>query len=408
MAGIDEIGRLIEALSCLRNNINTTAKQTWYVEKTHGGANYQGTREHPFNTIAAAINAAAAGDTIRIAEGTGSYDEAVSIPAGLTGLRVICEPGVYLINTTPGTVVAIAAALVYWEGGTIETNGQTGMEVNGEFFTGKDIRVYNSNIGFDMNAAHPLLINCRTNETAASGFDISEDSGYYVNCACHGAAASRGFYLSHTNAHNNIFVRCATLGCTAGGYETVAGADENLFDHCSQSILCAGPTDGGASNTWANHNQDSQIAAGNTLQEDLAAIEALIAATAIGKAQIAATTIDLNQAAGTYDLFTGTAQDVIVEGLVIRMPNIVAGGALTSISIQTDDATPVVFVTAAEGAVANLTAEAQLSWAPASGIALIKVGTKIRLTIGGGAHGVAYVCDVIAVCRAVVDGGYLA
>ena len=139
-----------------------------------------------------------------------------------------------------------------------------------------------------------------------------------------------------------------------------------------------------------------------------AIINAINEATLIGKSQIAPTTIDLDQAAATYDLFTGTTQDVIVEGLVIRTPNIVCGGALTSIYIQTDDATPQIFITAVEGAVANLTAEAQLSWAPASGIALIKVGKKIQLTIAGGAHGVAYVCDVVARCRSVVSGGYLA
>ena len=124
----------------------------------------------------------------------------------------------------------------------------------------------------------------------------------------------------------------------------------------------------------------------------------------IGKLQMAATTIDLNQAAGSYDLFTGTTQDVVVERLVIRTPNIVAGGALTSISIQTDDATPQIFIDAADGVVANLTAEAQLGYV---GIALIKTGTKIQLTIAGGAHGAAYVCDVIAEYRAIVTGGYL-
>jgi len=271
MAGIDEIGRLIETVNSLRSNIGTKPRQKWYVDQTNGGANFDGlSRISAFSTIGAAVNAAAAGDIIHIAEDT--YDEAISIPAGKTGLQVVCEPGVYLINTTPGTVVAIAAAVVYWEGGIIETNGQTGMEINGQWFTGKDIRVYNCNIGFDMNSDHPLLINCRTNETAASGFDISEDSGYYINCACHGVAASRGFYLSHTNAHNNIFKKCSTLGCTAAGYETVAGADENLFSFCSQSSLCAGPTDAGANNTWAHHVEDSQITAGNTVQEDLSGV----------------------------------------------------------------------------------------------------------------------------------------
>lgn len=268
---IDEEGRIRQTLEAILSNIGTTPRHQWYVDHTSGNDNYDGlSRESAFSTIGAAVTAADDGDIIHIAEDT--FDEAISIPAGKNGLRIICEPGVYLINTTPGTVVAIASDVVYWEGGIIETNGQTGMEVNGDWFTGKDIRVYNSAIGFDMNGAHPLMINCRTNECSAAGFDVSEDSGHYYFCDVHGAAASRGFYLSHTNAHNNIFKYCATLGCTAGGYETVAGADENIFDHCSQSSLCAGPTDAGANNSWPGFSEDSQITAGQSAAQDRADI----------------------------------------------------------------------------------------------------------------------------------------
>lgn len=119
----------------------------------------------------------------------------------------------------------------------------------------------------------------------------------------------------------------------------------------------------------------------------------------------ASKTIDLNQVIGTYDLFTGTNQDVQVESLVLRTPNIVAGGALTSISIQTDDATPQIFISSAAGAVANLTAEAQLT---ADTPIMIKTGKKIQLTIAGGAHGVAYVCDVVVNYKAITQGGSLA
>ena len=119
---------------------------------------------------------------------------------------------------------------------------------------------------------------------------------------------------------------------------------------------------------------------------------------------LASTTIDLNQIAATYDLLTGTNQDVQVDSLIIRMPNIVAGGAITSISIQTDDATPQVFVSSAAGAVANLTAEAQLA---SNSPILIKTGKKIQLTITGGAHGVAYVCDVVVNYKAIIQGGVL-
>lgn len=58
------------------------------------------------------------------------------------------------------------------------------------------------------------------------------------------------------------------------------------------------------------------------------------------------------------------------------------------------------------GVGADPTDEAQLAW---TGAALLDAGTgaKIRLTIAGGASGVARVCDVIAKYRAVVSGGLL-
>jgi len=123
------------------------------------------------------------------------------------------------------------------------------------------------------------------------------------------------------------------------------------------------------------------------------------------KVRSAVATIDLNQAIGTYDLFTGTTQNVKVESLIIRMPDLAAGGALTSISIQTNDNTPQVFISAALGAVANLTAQAQLG---CDSPIIVTTGKKIQLTIAGGAHGVAYSCTVRAYYRAEVAGGYLA
>lgn len=126
-----------------------------------------------------------------------------------------------------------------------------------------------------------------------------------------------------------------------------------------------------------------------------------------GKMQVKAATVDLAQVAGAYDLFTGTTQDVVVEKLSFRLPNVnVADDAtITSISIQSNDATPQVLVSSALGVKANLTAEAQISW---TGSGLLKAGKKIQLTIAGGAADAATVCDVVAEFRAVTGGGYLA
>ena len=122
--------------------------------------------------------------------------------------------------------------------------------------------------------------------------------------------------------------------------------------------------------------------------------------------QIVATTIDLNQAAATYTLFTGSAASVLLNKLVIRVPNVdISLGSLTSISIQTDDVTPAVIISASDGVLANLTHEASISW---NGALLIPVGTLIQLTIAGGVGGTACVCDVIAESTMVSDAGYLA
>ena len=130
-----------------------------------------------------------------------------------------------------------------------------------------------------------------------------------------------------------------------------------------------------------------------------------VEATSIGKLQVATATIELNQAAGAKDLFTGTTQDVVVEKLMIRIPVDVPGGAMASLSIQTDDTTAQIFIDATTGAKANLTAQAQLAW---TGAILLKATKKIQLTIAGAATGIACSCDVVVEYRAVVAGGYLA
>ncbi|GAI95284.1 unnamed protein product, partial [marine sediment metagenome] len=58
---------------------------------------------------------------------------------------------------------------------------------------------------------------------------------------------------------------------------------------------------------------------------EVAAIAADVDPKVMGRAQIAATTIDLFQAANTYDLFAGTAQAVILESLNIKLPTGVPG-----------------------------------------------------------------------------------
>jgi len=112
------------------------------------------------------------------------------------------------------------------------------------------------------------------------------------------------------------------------------------------------------------------------------------------------TTIDLKQAAASYTLFTAGTSNIEILYLAIIIPeDLTAEAALTSISIQSTDSTPVVFVSSTAGAVANLTKNKYLQY-NAGGVV---VGAKlIQLTIAGGATAASQVCSVFVAYREAV------
>lgn len=403
-------------------NIRTLKKTRaiWHVDGTNGDDAYAGNRpEEAFQTIGAAVTAASAGDLIKVAEDT--YDEAVVVPAGLAGLEIICEPGTILIETTPGTVVSIAAPHAKLEGCLISQAGAIGLAVAGAFFRGKDIIVDGCTTGFDLDGANPRLTRCISKNHTVTGFDISEDSGVYIKVFAIGTGAVTGFDLSHTNAELNTFLDCHSLNNTANGFNLILGADSNTFINCSQSSLCGGPADGGANNSWINWSIESQITAGQSIQEDLSDLKVILDTSGtlvnarstaysrlVGIAQIAATTIDLdNTAIGTYNTLIGTLQNVIIESLIFRCTRDLSGDAgFTGISLQTNDTTKQVFVSEANGVKVNLTADSQLAW---TGAILLKVGQYIDFSVYGGAvANLESLCDIVVTYRAVVAGGCLA
>lgn len=125
------------------------------------------------------------------------------------------------------------------------------------------------------------------------------------------------------------------------------------------------------------------------------------------KSTLKSTTINLQQAANSYDLFTGTTQDVLITKLVFALPavNVADDATITTISIQTNDATPQTFISSVSGAKANLTSSAQLAW---TGAILLAATKKIQLTIAGGAADASTVCKVTAEYTPITAGGYLA
>ena len=251
--------------------------------------------------------------------------------------------------------------------------------------------------------------NTTTNFKVASivgmGTDLLNDA-YYCQIIQAGSAAPEGEIQkvsAYDTSDGDITVGAAfTVAPDVGDYililhESVVTAIANSTDNLFMKDVVGNKTDTSA----IPSNTTSIVAMLKMIYASLSATSP----TAIGALQVKTTTIDLNQAAATYTLLTGTTQAITLEKLTFRVPNVdISGGALTSISIHTDDVTPAVIFNVADGNLANLTQEASLGW---TGAIPIPIGTIIQLTIAGGAGGVACVCDIATQYRANVAGGVL-
>ena len=122
---------------------------------------------------------------------------------------------------------------------------------------------------------------------------------------------------------------------------------------------------------------------------------------------VQATTIDLQQIAGAYDLYEATTGYVLVERFTLTLPNVNCAddAALTSIKVLSDTAPAVTLISAVAGAVANLTASKSFTYATPF---ILPTGKKLILTIAGGASDAATVCTVNCRYAPVIPGAYLA
>jgi len=99
--------------------------------------------------------------------------------------------------------------------------------------------------------------------------------------------------------------------------------------------------------------------------------------------KIAEFTADLIRAAGTYDLCTASG-DVHINLADIAVYVRIAGATITSVSIQTNQTNPTIILSAAEGAVANLLVEKNLTRAIAGCQSItLRSGQKLQYTIIG-------------------------
>lgn len=105
-----------------------------------------------------------------------------------------------------------------------------------------------------------------------------------------------------------------------------------------------------------------------------------ISTSSPGLVPIQQVSIDLARAAGVYDVLSSPTTSSLIE--VYAIYNAQAGAGLVSVALQTDDTTPDVLLSAAEGAVANLTGSRNLAFARTKPLAIVE-SKKLQATIVG-------------------------
>lgn len=120
-----------------------------------------------------------------------------------------------------------------------------------------------------------------------------------------------------------------------------------------------------------------------------------------------AMTVDLQQAAGDYTLYTATTGFVYVERFTLTLPNVNVSddATITSIHVDTDTSPAVMLISTTQGAKAQLTANKAFAYATPF---TLDTGKIIKLTIAGGAADAATLCTVTCRYTPVVPGAYLA
>ena len=432
----------------------------FYVNSALGDDSNFGTWDSPRATIDGGVNACAAnhGDVVVVINAGATYDENAAVTgvtmdtAGVT-LLGLNRPTVENTNGAAAQVMMITAGNCTVIGFDIQegTAGVNGIEIDsadynvihdniiwGDMDNGIELVDSDWNWITDNHVAEMgtggdtgILItgSSRSNRVKGNFIDNS-DVGISVvgtgtqnllwNNALGGSGGGMatgvnvGAGVNHTQIVGNHFNDITDDIADAGASTDISGNHKNYTAFNNTAIetndgqwqILAGLFAADGANVF---NPTVDGAARTDLEQVFNALDGMISGkTDSGACQVVTTTIDLNQAAAPYTLWTGTGQDVILESLVIKMANLAAGGALTSIEIETDDTTNQTIISAVTGAVANLTAENQLAWGAMENPLIITVGKVIRLNIAGGAHGVAYECTVVAKYRSVVDGGTLA
>ena len=222
-----------------------------YVHATNGNDANSG--EYPgiaFATIGGAVAASSAGDMIRVFAST--YSEAVVLAAN--GLELWCEIGTD-IDGNGGVPLTISGNGCRVIGAHFDPDaGQIGCIVSGADVYLELCESHATGLTafqFATTAERCQVIACVASDFTSVGFEVKGPDSTFERCLARGNGGTEtGFHLSDTLAHRNHFNLCATVDCATAGWDADAGADDNLFTLCADSVGCGAKVDAGANNSW--------------------------------------------------------------------------------------------------------------------------------------------------------------
>ncbi len=271
-----------ESITSVRQNLEHIPKFTgdiWFVSNAHGLDTNSGRSPiEAFATIGNALNNAAEGDAITIE--SGDYYE-TGLDLNLIGLELWGEIGVTIYNTT-GTGLTVSARSCRVNEIVIISPAQTALLVSGNYNVLTNITTPTPAIGASITGQGNRLRDFVIGAPTTTGLDISAPFNDIRDIiVSNNMVATRGYYLSSSDAILNTLQRCHSIGNTTAGFEVFLGADHNSFIKCTSGGGDGKRIDNGYHNFWdiieqltTEHNEqmhpisDGEGAAGDAVTVD--------------------------------------------------------------------------------------------------------------------------------------------
>jgi len=243
-------------LAAIQASAAVFAGTSYFVATDGNDTNTGLSADMPFLTIGHGITQAVAGDAIRVK--AGAYDED-GLDLALDAVELICDHGVVLSNTNPGTVLMVSGDYCRVSGIAITQAGQVGIAVTGSHNRFEVCAVRGCTIGYNITTSTNEFILCNAGNSTVTGFAIAAGSTRCTDCvAVASGGATRGFYISAGT--RTRLVRCISDSNATRGYQIDAAATDNIVMQCIAGGSDGPVWDAGVRNTWPYFAQGGERA----------------------------------------------------------------------------------------------------------------------------------------------------